>query len=254
MKWAVEIQKTSLSQRNLTDLLEGLGFSLIEGIEYPALTSSAIDECRTVTEAFEIASKVRTAFRDVAKIDLDFQLGAVIDYSAIPPSRQHFLEADSMELNSIIMGTPTLSVTLPCGLSPTELAKSKEEDQERKYQAILERQRALLEPAYLNPRAAKVIDLLCKEALSGQDIYKIYEYAEGDTSNRAAFQSQFGILKDQFNRFKDAVHNPSVSGEWARHASPQKLNSSNPMTKTEAEKFVRDIAERWLQSIRKKRP
>jgi hypothetical protein len=250
MKWAIEIQKTSLPRRNLTDLLQGLGFSLIEGIEYPALASSAIDACGTTAEAFEIAKDMRTAFKGSAKIDPDFQLGSVIDYSTTPPRRHSFLEVNSCVMK-ITMSTATLSISPPGGVSPTDLAKWNEEYEERQYQASLERQRALLEPAYLNPRAEKAIDLLCIEAPSGETLYKIYELAEGHPSNRAAFQSQFGIHKDQFNRFKDAVHNPSVSGDWARHAYPQQPNSTNPMTKAEAEQFVRSIAERWLQSIRK---
>lgn len=250
MKWAIEIQKTSLPRRNLSDLLQGLGFSLIKGIEYPALASSAIDACGSAAEAFEIAKEVRAAFKGSAKIDPEFQLGSVIDYSTTPPRRHAFLEVDSCVMK-ITVGTPTLSISPPSGLSPTDLEKWNEEYEERQYQASLERQRALLEPAYQNPRAAKAIDMLCIEAPSGETLYKIYELAEGHPSNRAAFQSQFGIHKDQFNRFKDAVHNPSVSGDWARHAHPQKLNSTDPMTKPEAEQFVRSVAEMWLQSIRK---
>jgi hypothetical protein len=44
MKWAVEIQETSLERRNLEDLLNGLGFALIDGIQFPAFTSPEIDE------------------------------------------------------------------------------------------------------------------------------------------------------------------------------------------------------------------
>lgn len=249
MKWAIEIQKTSLSRRNLADLLNGLGFSLIDGIEYPAIACSAIDACGTAAEAFEIAKEVRTVFKGPSKIDPEFGLGSVIDYSTTPPRRHAFLEVDSC-VTKMTMGTVTLTVSPPAGLSPTELAKWNEEHEERQYQATLERQRALLEPAYLNPRAAKAIELLCIEAPSGETLYKIYELAEGPPSNRAAFQAQFGIDMNQFNRFKDAVHNPSVSGDWARHAYHQKPNSADPMTKAEAEQFVRGIADRWLQFIR----
>jgi hypothetical protein len=33
MKWAVEIQKTNLNIRNLTDLLQGIEFELLDGVE-----------------------------------------------------------------------------------------------------------------------------------------------------------------------------------------------------------------------------
>jgi hypothetical protein len=252
MKWAIEIQKTSLEHRNLADLLKGLGFDLIEGVEYPALSSPTIDSCATAADAFEIAKEVRAAFKGPTKIDPDFVLGSVIDYATTPPRRHAFLEVDPCVARTT-NGTATITISPPQGLSTDELAKWHEEQNERQYQTELERQRKLLEPAYLDPKAAKAIELLCLENPSGETLYKIYELAEGDPSNRTAFHAQFGIDKDQFKRFKDAVHNPLVTGDWARHAYHQKLNSTDPMAKAEAEQFVRGIADRWLQSIRQSR-
>ena len=123
---------------------------------------------------------------------------------------------------------------------------------EQQYQAMLDLQRALLEPAYLNPKAAKAIELLSIDKPSGETLYKIYELAEGGRK-RSAFQAEFGVTEDMFNRFKDAVHNPLVSGDWARHANSQKLNSADPMTSTDAEEFVRKIAAKWLDSVRRKK-
>ena len=252
MKWAVEIQKTSLQRRNLSDLLQGIGFNLVEGIEFLALVSPSINACEKAADAFEIAKDVRAALKGPSNIDPEFILGSVIDFSMDPPHRHAFIEVDScvIKINS---GPATVTISPPSGLSPVELAKWHEEQEERNYQAKLEHQRALFEPAYLSPKAAKAIELLCIESPSGETLYKIYELAEGhpNPNNRAAFHAELGIDKEEFNRFKDAVHNPSVSGDWARHAYHGKLNSSNPMTKLEAEQFVRGIAEKWLDSIRR---
>lgn len=252
MKWAVEIQKTSLEHRNLADLLKGLGFDLIEGVEYTAFSSPTIDSCATAADAIEIAKKLRAAFKGPAKIDPDFVLGSVIDYATTPPRKHAFLEVDSSVMRTTT-STAAIMISPPQGLSTDELAKWHEEQSERQYQMELENQRKLLEPAYLNPNAAKAIELLEIENSSGETLYKIYELAEGHPNKRAAFHTQFGIDKNQFNRFKDAVHNPLVTGDWARHAYPQKPNSTDPMTKAEAEQFVRGIADRWLQSIRQNR-
>ena len=250
MKWAVEVQKTSLAQRNLTDLLKGLGFDLIQGIEYPEISSPTIDACATAADAFEIAKDVRAAFKGPAQIDPQFALGSVIDYATTPPHRHAFLEASPCVM-TITGGTATITISPPPGLSTDELARWHEDHNERQYQAELERQRALLEPAFLDPKAAKAIELLCIENSTGEMLYKIYELAEGHPSNRSAFHAEFEINKEHFNRFKDAVHNPAVTGDWARHAYHQKPSSSEPMTKSEAEQFVRRIADRWLQSIRR---
>lgn len=252
MKWAVEVQKTSLEHRNLADLLKVLGFDLIQGIEYPALSSPTIDTCATAADAFEIAKDVRAAFKGPAKIDPEFALGSVIDYATKPPRRHAFLEVSSCAMK-ITGGTATITVSPPQGISPDELVRWYEEHNERRYQAELERQRSLLEPAFLNPKAAKALELLCIENPSGETLYKIYELAEGHPNNRSAFHAEFEIDKEHFNRFKDAVHNPAVTGDWARHAYHQKPNSANPMTRAEAEQYVRRIADRWLQSIRRSR-
>jgi hypothetical protein len=88
-------------------------------------------------------------------------------------------------------------------------------------------------------------------------IYKIYELIEGKATSgklkeyRKKFHSQFGITNEQFNRFRDAVHNPSVTGDWARHAVGDIPRTENPMSKGEAEQFSRQIASKWIEHVRK---
>jgi hypothetical protein len=249
MKWAVEIQKTSLERRNLDDLLHGLGFSLVDGIEVLAFTSPSIEGCDTAKQVFEQAKKLRSAFVGAAQIDPQFVLGSVIDYSVNPPRRHHFLEVNPISL-TISGRSATLTVLPPKGLSGQELETWKAEQAEREYQSKLEVQRSRLEPAFWSSRAEKVLELLAIEHPSGETIYKIYELAEGHPNNRSTFQSQLGVSADQFNRFKDAVHNPTVSGDWARHAYEDTPKTANPMSKDEAERFVRQIANKWLENVR----
>ena len=250
VKWAIEIQKTSLENRNLSDLLDPLGFELVEGIEYPAMTSPEIDACLTPQDAFEKAKAVRDAFKGPAEIDPNFMLGSVLDYSTRPPKRHIFVEAESCFM-AITTFTADITVSPPKGLSPTQLEQWHAEKEERQYQAKLEQQRLRLEPAYFSKRAAKVIELLSVDKPSAEILYKIYELAEEHPGNRKNFQEQFGITQGQFDRFRDAVHNPVVSGDWARHAYDSKPRTSNPMTREEAEAFVREISTKWLQSQRK---
>lgn len=249
MKWAVEIQETSLERRNLEDLLNGLGFTIIDGIQFPAFTSPEIDKCDTAAAVFEMAKQLRAAFVGPAQIDTTFALGSVLDYSFDPPKRHAFLEVQSLEIEHSI-GTATLTVSPPKGLSADALARWKHEHAERDYQARLEHQRSRLEPAFRNPRAAKVLELLSIKNPSAEIIYKIYELAEGHPNNRDAFHAQFGVSKDQFDRFRDAVHNPRVTGDWARHAYEEPPRTKNPMSKGEAEQFVRQIASEWLKYVR----
>jgi hypothetical protein len=182
MKWAVEIQKTNLEPRNLEDLLTCLGFSLTKGIDYPAITSSDINDCATANDVFDIAKRIREVFTGPSQIDPIFTFGSVINYSGDPPKRHHCLEAKSI-VQKVTIGKPTISMLPPKDLSGEELEKSKEEQAEREYQAKLEKQRSKLEPAYRNPTAKKVLELLSIKEPTAETIYKIYELIEGKATS-----------------------------------------------------------------------
>lgn len=249
MKWAVEVQHTALDRRNLEDLLGGLGFSLIDGVQFPAITSPEIDQCNSPAEVFAVGKKVRSAFHGPAQIDPQFTLGSVEDYSSTPPRRYAFLEAQPAVCTTKF-GTATLTVGPPAGFSPQELETWHRDRAEQEYQSKLEAQRKRLEPAYLEPRAVKVLEYLATAAPRAEILYKIYELIEEHPNNRVAFHTMFGVSANDFKRFQDSVHNPAVSGDWARHAYLDTPRTANPMSKSEAERFVRTLADRWLTHIR----
>jgi len=250
MKWTVEIKKTVLDHRNLIELLDGLDFKVVDGIEFPAFTSQEIEICKTAEEVYEIAKHLRDAITGPAQIDPEFTLGSVIDFSIDPPKRHTFLEMKSVVLESKV-GQPTITTSPPKGISPHEIEMWEKERAEQDYQNKLEGQRVKLEPAYWSSRATKVLELLSVENPSGETIYKIYELAEGHPNKRNAFHAQFGITNKEFGRFQDTVHNPKVSGDWARHSYENTPRTKNPISREEAERFVREIAAKWLDHIRK---
>lgn len=250
VRWAVEIQKTTLERRNLEDLLCGLGFRVLEAEHSLVFVSEEMRRLATAAEAFELAKRVRAAMTGPSGVDSEFQLGSVLDFASDPPRRHAFLEIQSVVMR-VSSGSATLTVGPPKGLSETELHAWKAKQAEREYQAKLERQRVRLEPAFRSARAEKVLSLLSQDDPSGETLYKIYELAEGHPTKRAAFQAQFGIDPAEFRRFQDAVHNPAVSGDWARHAYLDKPRSDQPMSRAEANQFVRGIAAKWLDSVRK---
>lgn len=249
MRWAVEIQKFGLKEKNLADLLAGLGYQLIDGIEYPAFISQSLEECGTASDVWVMAKHLRKAFTGPSQIDPTFTLGAIIDYLTEGPKRYHFLEASDVIYVSAL-AKASITVVPPACMSSSELAEWHREREEDQYQAQLEEQRALLEPAFWSERASKVMALLNSRVSTGETVFKVYELMEGHPEQRIAFQREFGVTKMEFDRFKDAVHNPVVTGEWARHAYEDKPRSTNPMTIHEAEQFVRVLAKRWLARVR----
>lgn len=249
MRWAIEIQSTKLERRNLADLLEKLGLVVVDEVPHVAFTSGQIDRCVTASEAFQIAKKVQRAFAR-AKIDTSFVLGSVIDYSRSPASRHAFLEIHEAIHFHATFSDVTLTVSPGPGLSDDDLRVWHAKKAEAEYQAKLDSQLSQLAPAFFSPKAAKVLQLLASEAPTGETLFKVYELMRGPRANGAAFGRQYGISDDEYRRFSDVVHNDTVGGDWARHAHGEPPSTSNPMTKAEAESFVRALAKRWLQHIR----
>jgi hypothetical protein len=250
VRWAVEVQRTSLDWRNLGDLVSGLGFRLFDAQPFPALTSGEMDSCSTASEVFTLAKRLRAAMTGSAGIDSEFRLGSVIDYSTDPPKRHAFLEVDSARI-TLRADTASVTVKPPEGLTGEEFVEWQKLHDELEYQTRLERQRARLEPAFHSESATEVLELLGRNSHDGGTLYRIYELIEGHPNNRSSLQIQFGIAKDEFERFQDAVHNYSVSGRWARHAYHQRPRTANPMSKHEAEAFVRRLASLWLERLRR---
>ena len=235
----------------IVDLLARLDFEVVSGIGSDlTFTSPLFKQMDTTEQVWAAAKKLREAMVGPAEIDPDFSLGAVIDYSTSEPKRRHFLDAKPLQIK-ISAGTVTLTVTPPQGLSEKQVAAWEAEYAEQEYKARLEAQLLKLEPAFREPRAAKMLELLKRGAHTGESLYKIYELAEGKPSERKKFHKTFDVSTDEFNRFQDAVHNPVVSGDLARHAYEKTPHTTNPMTIDEAEKFVRKLAEKWLATVRK---
>lgn len=248
MRWAIEIQATQLARRNLADLLGSIGFKLVDDASHLAFSSPALDKCDTEHEVYEIGKKVRASFTASATIDPYFRIGVVIDYSTAPPKRYAFAEPR----NSVSASTSTsvmVTVLPPQGLTHEQLEKWKMDQEEVSYQAKLEAQLARLKPAFFSPKASKVLEMLAIKNPTGETVFKIYELMRGPASNAKVFGQQFGISNHEYHRFAEAVHLDSVTGDWARHAHGEPSKSGNPMTKEEAQAFVRRIASAWLKRV-----
>lgn len=250
MRWAFEVERTGLEPRNLSDLVESLGYKAVEVPgHYIVLCSDSMKIYSTPGEVWAQAKGLRELMVSVTEIDKEFAIGPVLDMSSEPPKRHIFLEVDPIVVK-VTMGTPTLTILPPAGLSEEQLAEWTKRRSEQEYQSKLEAQKAKLVPAFREPRAVKLLQLLKQKSHTGESLYKIYELAEGHPSQRKTFQSQFGISDVEFKRFADAVHNPVVSGPLARHAYEDKPKTANPMSMGEAQSFVVGLAMRWLATLK----
>ena len=256
MKWAIEIPNTSLDHRKLADLLSGLGYELVEGVDYEALYSPQLDELENASEVWNQGKRVRDAFTGPAAIDPEFTLGSVVNYSGSEIKRHTFIEAETGQLkltahSATVSGN--IDISTAKGLSDEGQQAIREKLAEQAYQSELEAQRHKLEPVFFEPRATKVLELLSRGTQTGEILYKIYETMELNPSNRENFLRQFSISRAEFDRFSDAVHNPVVTGDFARHAYEKEPKSENPMTISEATTFIDSLSNEWLEAIRKER-
>ena len=137
MKWAFEVQRTGLGPRNLIDLVECLGY---KPVEIPGrqivLCSDSMESYSTPGEVWEQAKRLRELMVGVAEIDKEFAIGPVLDMSSDPPKAHHFAEVEPLVVK-VTMGTPTLTVLPPAGLSEEELAEWTERKAEQEYQSKL---------------------------------------------------------------------------------------------------------------------
>ena len=251
MRWAFQIKYTTLDRRNLVDLLAGIGFHPADIPGYDnAFRSVAFEGFERAEQVWEEAVRIRELVATVTEIDTAFALGPVLEVSVEEPIRHLFFESRT-EIVSKTSTNTRLTVSQPEHLSEDERIAYENHRAERAYRNKLEAQLSRLEPAFREPRAGKLLELLKRRSHTGESLYKIYELAEGHPSRRRAFLAQFDISETDFKRFSDAVHNPVVSGAFARHAYEGRPRTENPMTIGEATAFVMAIARRWLASLRR---
>lgn len=248
MRWAVKIEQTSLSERNLADILETLGFKREEIADCPVLAGDAFDACDGVVAAFELAKKVSQALSGASQVDPNFRLGAVFDLSRRPPSCCHLLEARGT-VSPSEQGQARLTVGPPAGLTSHAEAAWQVAQAEAQYQQHLHNQSVRAKACFRSAKVEKALVLLAESALTGEILYKVYELAEGHPKRRREFHKQMNISQSEFNRFKDAIHNPTVTGDWARHAYEDQPRTDRPMSRRDAERFVRAIVQQWIEAL-----
>jgi len=224
---------------------------MINGVEGLVFSSDEMAQCTTAADVFEQAKKVRSVFLGSASLDEKFQLGNVVDYSCSPPKHYAFLEVACC-ISNMTCSVASISTGPPQGLNEEQLAAWDREQDERKYQAHLRRQLERAVPAYRNENASLVLEFLNLKEQTGETLFKIFELIVGDADNervKKRFLASFGVSDEKFRRFSDAVHNRAVSGNWARHATMRQPKSGQPMSKAEAEAFIRSLADKWLKSL-----
>ena len=87
MRWAFQIERTTLDRRNLFDLIDSLGYPTGGRFRTSrsVLWSTSLEACTDAGEVWEEAKLVRELVSEVTEIDPEFVLGPVLDLSSGVP-------------------------------------------------------------------------------------------------------------------------------------------------------------------------
>jgi hypothetical protein len=86
------------------------------------------------------------------------------------------------------------------------------------------------------------------------ELYRIFEVIEADTGGEHALVASGLVDRNVLKRFKHSANSVTVGGDRARHGSEKTTPPDDPMTVSEAERFVDGLTERWVREKLAGRP
>lgn len=102
--------------------------------------------------------------------------------------------------------------------------------------------------AVTDETVSHVLEMVSLDATSWVGLYRILEAIESDLP-KGGVLARFGpTINSDVRRFKHTANSPTAIGIQARHGKQTSLPPANPMQLEEAQRLIRAIAVRWLQS------
>jgi hypothetical protein len=248
VSWIVEITKSSLPVEDLETILHSMGCVIARRPTNACVSHLHIDQHVTSEEAFAAAARVRAALRGPGLPDPEFEVGAVVDQST---GQRHYRMESAAGRITLTGHAVMLHIAATASLLPEEreAAQFRQAEAEHTRRLVLMSRNA--RAAYKRDEAKIVLELLQRPTFDSKAVWGVWESIKACFRGHGedACRNHFGISLDEFQRFKEAVQKPAVSGEWARHVVGQPPTTANPMSIAEAKEFIRRVAERWLDDV-----
>jgi hypothetical protein len=247
MKWRVEILGSKGGDRLLKDVLRKLSIDVVEEDGTNFLVSERFEALDKYTEVHELASRVGETIEEVSKYDdeltLGLQLGSVIEEREDGSRRNHYFVTPLNAAVAVSMTmVPSVSVLSRQALSEEELKQIEEERKEGEYQQLSRRAISRLVSAFTDSKALQVQRLLNGD-LTPQTLGHLADLIQDDLGNGIASLAS----SNQWSRFFRSINHPAVFGEQARHIVSSEEPPPNPMRLSEAQHFIRQVANAWLE-------
>ena len=150
MKWAFQIERTTLDLRNLCDLLGNIGYQVVDipGHEL-VFCSETLEGCSNPGEVWEKTKRLRELISEITEIDPEIVLGPVLDLSTDRVKRYQFVEVKPA-ITAMASISAKLTVSPPVGLSEEQIAEWNERRIEQQYQSKWKRSARNWSPLFGN--------------------------------------------------------------------------------------------------------
>ena len=251
MKWLVEIKEAAPDIEVIKLILEGLGITIIDG-DYGSdealfyIYSDEFTDCSDYKLIWKYANRLKdvitTGYRVSTSESVTIGLGNVLELAAENKYRKHIFGSVSVDLPAIIACVEGTVSYADSDLSEEEInAKIQEADRlERRKKA----NKALhfIGPAVNDEAAYQVIDLLCDQ-ITPLKMGHIFDLIQNDIGGKMTDISS----KKDITRFTTSINHPDVFGKESRHMVSNQSPPPKPMSKNEANSFIRNLAEQWLR-------
>lgn len=252
MKWLVEIVDIVADQRLFTDVLTRLNMALHLEDTQTYLIGDAFDLLSTSSEVRKLAERLRDVLsegtHDFPSSSIRFSLGDIYEQEHGGRRRRDITIQPGGAMVSIVAGGGPISVSKsdPTKKISEEVQAGLEaEYRECQYQEKLNQVLRGVLPAFQNEHARKVQRYLRQEPTPLR-LYQIYELIKADLGGEDKNLDSL-VSKTERSRFRLSVNHQDVFGDDSRHAALNTEPPEKPMSLDEAQAFIREMANVWLE-------
>jgi hypothetical protein len=248
--WAVEYIISGDDQWLVVNVLAAFDVTLETHEQKTYLRSPELDALANANDvrasAVEIVEAVKSAvLRQPVKFDIGTALLRVADDGSFVKHAYTQIVASAGGFASVQLGVVTIEAKGSTLLSDEEPRVA----QERQKQAERDSRSAKAITRAIAARKSKYVTLarrlLAEVPFSERAMYGVRDCIRQDSRNNLAALG----LKSEMSRFSRSINHEESFGDKSRHVVSIEPPHPNPMTRSEAETFIRAAAERWFELV-----
>lgn len=235
MKWEVGVTGDNIDLALLSEALHGEQASIRNKGDTFVLESNDFDDLPDAKAVRKRAQQIVTVLSAYSRLKLDgrnpIQVGAITLFPD-DGSQNIFLPPAAISAGCRLV-PPNLSITRRNGT----IDRCRPADSVQQWLAL----------ARQDESVAKVLRLRNEDGLSWGALYRIYEVIQGDVGKSEIVSSKWTSGR-KISRFKRTANSVEAVGDHARHGCETDEPPTNPMTLSEAKRFIDSLIKSWVAS------